>query len=44
MDDRGMFIQQDIVELAKIDYDKKRLTEARKLELFNKFIESIKGF
>jgi Prohead core protein serine protease len=44
MDDRGMFIQQDITELAKIDYDKKRLTEQRKLELFNKFIESIKGF
>lgn len=43
MDDRGMFIQQDITELAKIDYDKKRLTESRQLELFNKFIKEIKG-
>lgn len=39
----GAIIQQDIVELAKIDYDKKRLTEARKLELFNKFITGIKN-
>jgi hypothetical protein len=43
VNERGILIQQDIVELAKIDYDKKRLTEARKLELFNKFISEIKG-
>lgn len=43
MDDRGIFIQQEITELAKVDYDKKRLTESRKLELFNKFIASIKS-
>lgn len=43
MNDKGILIQQDIEELAKIDYDKKRLTEARKLELFNKFISEIKG-
>jgi hypothetical protein len=43
MNDKGILIQQDIEELAKIDYDKKRLTEARKLELFNKFILEIKG-
>lgn len=43
MNEKGMLIQQDIVELAKIDYDKKRLTEARKLELFNKFISEIKA-
>ena len=39
----GAFIEQNIVELAKRDYDKKQLTEARKLELFNKFISEIKG-
>lgn len=43
MNEKGMLIQQDIVELAKIDYDKKRLTETRKLELFNKFITEIKA-
>lgn len=43
MNEKGMLIQQDIVELAKIDYGKKRLTEARKLELFNKFISEIKA-
>ena len=39
----GTFIEQDIVALAKADYDKKRLTEARKLELFNKFISEIRS-
>lgn len=43
MDERGAFIQQEIVELAKTDYDKKRLTEERKLEIFNQFIRSIRG-
>lgn len=43
MNDRGLFVQQDIAELAKQDYDKKRLTEERKLQLFNQFISEIKG-
>lgn len=43
MDDKGQFIQQNIAEIAKADYDKKRLTEARKLELFTKFVAEIKG-
>lgn len=43
MNDKGMYIQQDIVELAKQDYDKKRLTEERKLQLFNLFVSEIKG-
>lgn len=41
LDAKGQFIQQNIVEIAKIDYDKKRLTEERKLELFQKFISEI---
>lgn len=43
MTPEGNFIEQNIVELAKVDYDKKRLTEARKLQLFNLFIAEIKG-
>jgi hypothetical protein len=39
----GNFVEQDIVALAKADYDKKRLTESRKLELFNKFISEIRA-
>lgn len=38
----GLWIQHDIAELAKQDYDKKRLTEARKVELFEQFITKIK--
>jgi hypothetical protein len=43
IDEKGKFIQQDIVELAKIDYDKKQLTENRKLQLFQKFVTEIRG-
>ena len=43
MNDQGNFIQQNIVDLAKQDYDKKQLTETRKLQLFNKFILEIKS-
>lgn len=39
----GNFIAQNIVELAKEAYDKKQLTESRKLQLFNQFITEIKG-
>jgi hypothetical protein len=43
MTPEGNFVEQDIVALAKADYDKKRLTESRKLELFNKFISEIRA-
>jgi len=41
LDSTGKIIQQNIAETAKKDYDKKRLTEARKLELFNSFISQV---
>jgi hypothetical protein len=43
MNEQGNFIQQNIAEIAKQDYDKKRLSEERKLQLFNKFISEIRG-
>lgn len=43
MTSEGNFIAQNIVEIAKQDYDKKRLTEERKLQLFNKFVKEIRG-
>ena len=43
MNDRGLYIQQNIAEIAKQDYDKKRLTEERKLQLFNLFVSEIKS-
>jgi hypothetical protein len=43
MSSSGEFIQHEIAALAKADYDKKRLTEARKMELFNKFISEIRA-
>jgi hypothetical protein len=43
MSSSGEFIQHEIAALAKADYDKKRLTEARKMELFNKFISEIRS-
>jgi hypothetical protein len=43
MTPEGDFIQQNIVELVKADYDKKRLTESRKLQLFNQFIAEIRA-
>lgn len=42
MNKQGEFIAQNIIEIAKQDYDKKRLTEERKLQLFNLFISEIK--
>lgn len=44
MTPEGTFIEEKIVEMAKADYDKKRLTEQRKLELFNTFIKEIRGY
>lgn len=43
MTPEGNFIQQNIAEIAKQDYDKKRLTEERKFQLFNAFVAKIKG-
>lgn len=37
----GRWLEQDIAEIAKQEYDKKQLTETRKFELFEQFI---KGF
>lgn len=42
MNAHGEFIAQNIIELAKQDYDKKRLTEERKLQLFNLFVSEIR--
>jgi len=39
----GNWLEQDIAAIAKAEYDKKQLSEARKLELFNKFITEISG-
>lgn len=39
----GAFIAQNIVEAAKIAYDKKKLTNEVKLELFKRFISEIKA-
>lgn len=43
LNDQGVFVQEQIREEIVEDYNKKRLTEERKLELFNKFIQEIKG-
>jgi len=43
MNDAGNFVQQNIVELAKIDYNKKKLTSERKVELFKQFLNEIRG-
>ena len=43
MNERGNFIQQEITEIIVEDYNKKRLTEERKVQLFNKFIQEISG-
>lgn len=43
MDDKGFFVQKQIEQIVKEDYDKKRLTEERKFELFQKFISEIKS-
>lgn len=39
----GKFIQEEIAIQAKQDYDHKRLTEARKVQLFQDFIRQIQG-
>lgn len=41
MNDSGILVQQEITKIIHEDYNKKRLTEERKLELFNKFIQEI---
>ena len=41
INESGAIIQQNITEIIKKDYDKKRLTEARKVELFQQFIKEI---
>jgi hypothetical protein len=43
MNDKGVLVQQEITKVVHEDYNKKRLTEERKLQLFNKFIQEIKG-
>lgn len=37
----GKWLEQDIAAIAKADYDKKQLTEARKVELFTQFINKL---
>lgn len=39
----GNFIQQQIADIAKKEYDRKRLTEQRKMELFSQFIAEIRA-
>lgn len=39
----GKIIQEEIAVIAKRDYDKKVLTEARKVQLFQEFLTRIKG-
>ena len=41
MNEQGFFIQQEITEVIEEDYNKKRLTEERKVQLFNQFIKEI---
>lgn len=43
MGSNGAFIAQNIVELAKVAYDKKQLTNEVKFELFKRFISEIKA-
>ena len=38
----GNFIAETIVAIAKKDYDDKKLTESRKIELFRRFVNEIK--
>lgn len=42
LDSKGQAIIEDIAARAKKDYDKKVLTEARKIELFKQLLEAIK--
>jgi hypothetical protein len=39
----GRWLEQDLAAIAKADYDKKQLTEARKVELFTQFINKLTG-
>jgi hypothetical protein len=39
----GRWLEQEIAEMAKVDYDKKVLTEARKVELFQQFLNKVAG-
>jgi hypothetical protein len=41
LDGFGNAIVEDLAAIAKKEYDKKRLTEQRKVELFNQFIKSV---
>jgi hypothetical protein len=42
LDSKGQAIIEDIAAKAKKDYDKKVLTEARKIDLFKQLLEAIK--
>jgi len=42
LDSKGQAIIEDIAAKAKRDYDRKVLTEARKIELFKQLLEAIK--
>ena len=39
----GKWLEQDIAAIAKADYDKKQLTESRKVELFLQFLNKVTG-
>jgi hypothetical protein len=39
----GRWLEQDTAAIAKADYDKKQLTESRKVELFTQFINKLTG-
>ncbi len=42
LDAKGQVVVEEIAKQAKVDYDKKVLTEARKIELFKQLLEEIK--
>ncbi len=42
LDAKGQVVIEEIAKQAKVDYDKKVLTEARKIELFKQLLEAIK--
>lgn len=42
LDEKGQVVVEEIAAQAKSDYDKKTLTEARKVQLFQKLLEAIK--
>ena len=42
LDERGQVVVEEIAAQAKADYDKKTLTKARKVQLFQQLLEAIK--